>query len=74
LKDGLAATLGVFLSAACAWSLARGFRVGAMAAIGAAYGKGDRALSPVRFWLSAVYNAVFLVGGLVLSAHGVGLF
>lgn len=65
--------LSLFCIALAAWSLVQGARTGVMEAVGQPYGRGQRATSPVMFWICTAFNVILLVTGALLVASELGL-
>lgn len=71
MSDIIIGFIALFGSTLFAWNLIAGWKSGEMEA---KFVRGHRVNSPVRFWVCAFYNVMFLACGLFFLGNSLGLY
>ncbi|KMS58856.1 hypothetical protein [Sphingobium cupriresistens] len=74
MRDTIIGFAALFGSAIFAWHLIAGWKSGDMDVPVTSFVRGHRVRSPALFWFCALYNLLFLVGGVFILGNSLGLY
>lgn len=74
MSDTIIGFVALFGSAIFAWHLIAGLKSEEMDVPVTSFVRGHRVRSPALFWFCALYNLIFLVGGVFILGSSLGLY